>query len=238
MTSLLLTYFGPFEGVPQNPTGPLAQKLARALAHSAPEVTVHLRELPVEYEASGQLLRGLLAELEPQLAICLGVALGRQKVSLEEVARNLDSAPIPDNSGSYRSGQPIDPQGPPTYRSSLPLGALFEHFQAQGQPVEISQSAGSYVCNHVFYELMQATAGSIPAGFIHLPMLRDDSGSQGLEATAGSQLRAYTQTGGLELGEKEKMPTLPLGQVVGICEELILLTLKSELRDQGLELRD
>lgn len=100
MTTLLLTYFGPFEGVPVNPSQAVAMGTQEALAVSVPDLTVEVEELPVEFAASSRVLGELLERFTPQLAISLGVAAGRDKVSLERVAINLDSARIPDNAGA------------------------------------------------------------------------------------------------------------------------------------------
>ncbi len=214
MPTLLLTYFGPFEGVPVNPTRALAQQTAQALAESAPHIQVETRELPVEYAGSSRELARLIQDIKPDYAISLGVAAGRDKVSLERVAINLDSASIADNAGDLAQDRPISEQGPAAYFASLPTRPICEKLTAQGLPVELSYTAGSYVCNHVFYELMRLTGSQIPAGFIHVPLTQE---------AARADVQARADTGGVE---GESLPALPQELVLKTLEEAILLTVE------------
>lgn len=222
MTTLLLTYFGPFAGVPINPSQAVAFGAQEALAISAPHLTVEVHELPVEFAASSRVLGDLLKRIKPQLAISLGVAAGRDKVSLERVAINLDSARIPDNSGAQLIDQPIRSDGPDAYFSTLPTRAIFEELSSQQLPVELSYTAGTFVCNHVFYELMYATKGTIPAGFIHIPLTHVETGGGADAAPGRPQVTASTDAGGVE---GKSLPTLPESQVVATIEQVILATL-------------
>lgn len=222
MTTLLLTYFGPFEGVPINPSQAVVFGAQEALAISAPHLTVEVHELPVEFTESSRVLGNLLERIKPELAISLGVAAGRDKVSLERVAINLDSARIPDNAGAQLIDQPIRGDGPDAYFSTLPTRAIFEQLTAQQLPVELSYTAGTFVCNHVFYELMHATKGAIPAGFIHIPLTHVEAGG-GAEAVPGRPpVTASADAGGVEGGS---LPTLPEPQVIRIIEQALLTTL-------------
>lgn len=228
MTSLLLTYFGAFSGTPYNPTEAVARRAAAALLESAPGLTVHVKELPVEFAGSSKALSEALEEYEPDVAISLGVAVGREKVSLERVAINLDAARIADNAGAQLTDTPIRLDGPDAYFSALPTRAIFEELDAAGLPVELSYTAGTFVCNHVFYELRHATGGLIPAGFIHIPMSRPDTpaslapGETASLQDAGSGLRAHAETGGVEGTD---VPTVPEGQLALILERAVLLSL-------------
>ena len=222
MTTLLLTYFGPFAGVPINPSQAVAFGAQEALAISAPHLTVEVHELPVEFAASSRVLGDLLKRIKPQLAISLGVAAGRDKVSLERVAINLDSARIPDNSGAQLIDQPIRGDGPDAYFSTLPTRAIFEELSSQQLPVELSYTAGTFVCNHVFYELMHATKGTIPAGFIHIPLTHVETGGGADAAPGRPQITASTDAGGVE---GKSLPTLPKPQVIGMIQQAVLATL-------------
>lgn len=222
MTTLLLTYFGPFEGVPINPSQAVAFGAQEALTISAPHLTVEVHELPVEFTESSRALGNLLERIKPELAISLGVAAGRDKVSLERVAINLDSARIPDNAGAQLIDQPIRGDGPDAYFSTLPTRAIFEQLTAQQLPVELSYTAGTFVCNHVFYELMHATKGAIPAGFVHIPLTHVEAGG-GAEAVPGRPpVTASADAGGVE---GRSLPILPEPQVIGIIEQAVLTTL-------------
>ena len=227
--TLLLTYFGPFPGVPVNPTVALAEGAVRALNTARPDLRVVARELPVSYDGSSAALRAALQDLQPDALISLGVAVGRDVVSLEQVAINLDSAGIEDNDGDRRCDEPIAPGGQEAYFSSLPVRASFERLRAAGEPVEISYTAGTYVCNHVFYEGQRISRDlglSIPAGFVHVPAICADGeeDADGEEATEGVELTAHRDAGGV-VRDEQGIPQLPESTVVRIIAEIASDTL-------------
>ena len=227
--TLLLTYFGPFPGVPVNPTVALAEGAVRALNTARPDLRVVARELPVSYDGSSTALRTALQDVQPDALISLGVAVGRDVVSLEQVAINLDSAGIEDNDGDRRCDEPIVPDGREAYFSSLPVRASFERLHAAGEPVEISYTAGTYVCNHVFYEgqrISRELGLSIPAGFVHVPAICADGeeDADGEEATEGVELTAHRDAGGV-VRDEQGIPQLPESAVVRIIAEVASDTL-------------
>ncbi|OFM98399.1 peptidase C15 [Rothia sp. HMSC072B03] len=227
--TLLLTYFGPFPGVPVNPTVALAEGAVRALNTARPDLRVVARELPVSYDGSSAALRAALQEVQPDALISLGVAVGRDVVSLEQVAINLDSAGIEDNDGDRRCDEPIVPDGREAYFSSLPVRASFERLRAAGEPVEISYTAGTYVCNHVFYEgqrISRELGLSIPAGFVHVPAICADGeeDADGEEATEGVEMTAHRDAGGV-VRDEQGIPQLPESTVVRIIAEIASDTL-------------
>lgn len=227
--TLLLTYFGPFPGVPVNPTVALAEGAVRALNTARPDLRVVARELPVSYDGSSAALRAALQEVQPDALISLGVAVGRDVVSLEQVAINLDSAGIEDNDGDRRCDEPIAPGGQEAYFSSLPVRASFERLRAAGEPVEISYTAGTYVCNHVFYEgqrISRELGLSIPAGFVHVPAICADGeeDADGEEATEGVEMTAHRDAGGV-VRDEQGVPYLPESTVVRIIAEIASDTL-------------
>ena len=227
--TLLLTYFGPFPGVPVNPTVALAEGAVRALNTARPDLRVVARELPVSYDGSSAALRAALQEVQPDALISLGVAVGRDVVSLEQVAINLDSAGIEDNDGDRRRDEPIVPDGREAYFSSLPVRASYERLRAAGEPVEISYTAGTYVCNHVFYEGQRISRDlglSIPAGFVHVPAICADGEEDvdGEEATEGVELTAHRDAGGV-VRDEQGIPQLPESTVVRIIAEIASDTL-------------
>ena len=227
--TLLLTYFGPFPGVPVNPTVALAEGAVRALNTARPDLRVVARELPVSYDGSSAALRAALQEVQPDALISLGVAVGRDVVSLEQVAINLDSAGIEDNDGDRRCDEPIVPDGREAYFSSLPVRASFERLRAAGEPVEISYTTGTYVCNHVFYEgqrISRELGLSIPAGFVHVPAICADGeeDADGEETTKGVELTAHRDAGGV-VRDEQGIPQLPESTVVRIIAEVASDTL-------------
>lgn len=175
MHTVLLTGFEPFGGDTFNPSAEIAQALNGAVigAH-------HVRGavLPCVFgQASNELLR-LIALHHPVLVICLGLAAGRSAVTPERVAINLMDARIPDNAGEQPTEQVIEPNGPTAYGSTLPVKGIVSALQARGIRAEVSESAGTFVCNQVFYRLMHALAQSqskARGGFIHVPSVRAES---------------------------------------------------------------
>ncbi|MFU8826049.1 MAG: pyroglutamyl-peptidase I [Brevefilum sp.] len=170
MKKLLITGFEPFNGHLLNPSQELVQNLPNQLGNLALIKAV----LPVQHTLAPDRLLALLNDHQPEAVLAFGLAANRTKISLERVAINLMDYRIPDNTGVTITNQPIDPHGPAAYFSTLPLEALSTALNHAGAPVEISLSAGAYLCNQVFYTLMHAIAKqnlNIPAGFIHLPAL-------------------------------------------------------------------
>ncbi|MBX9900430.1 MAG: pyroglutamyl-peptidase I [Burkholderiaceae bacterium] len=172
MKRILLTGFDPFGGEKINPSWEIAKSLdGMKIGKSAQIIS---RQLPCEFGTSLHLLEAALRELQPSMVICLGQAGGRAEMSLERIAINLDDARIPDNAGAQPIDNTIIPDAPAAYFSTLPIKAMMQSLQKQGIPAAISQTAGTYVCNHVFFGLMHvATTHQCieKAGFVHIPYL-------------------------------------------------------------------
>ena len=168
LPTVLLTGFEPFGGEASNPSWDAVRVLqgVRIGGHR-----VETRCLPVAFGESLQQLHAAIAETHPDLVICVGLAGGRTQLSLERVAINIDDARIPDNAGAQPVDSPVVSDGPAAYFSALPIKRLLVELQRDGIPVEISQTAGTYVCNHVFYGLMHELENRRDAsgGFIHIP---------------------------------------------------------------------
>jgi pyroglutamyl-peptidase len=174
MVTALITGFDPFGGETVNP----AQEALRRLPARLGELRLVTRELPTEFGRSRAMLRSAILELQPDLVLCVGQAAGRPDLSLERVAINLDDARIPDNAGQQPIDRPIEPDGPAAYFTTLPIKAAVQALRAAGLPAAVSQSAGTFVCNHVFYGLMHALATlRVPArgGFVHIPLLPEQA---------------------------------------------------------------
>ncbi|MCQ9164892.1 pyroglutamyl-peptidase I [Arthrobacter sp. STN4] len=166
---ILITGFEPFGGESVNPSWAAAQLAAAALDESGVPATAV--ELPVEFGAAGPALEKALAAGDHDLVLAVGQAGGRAKLSLERVAINVDDARIPDNAGNSPVDEPVVDGGPVGYFSRLPLKACLQQLTRAGIPAEVSQTAGTYVCNHVFYALMHqlASVPGVRGGFIHVP---------------------------------------------------------------------
>ena len=170
MAKVLVTGFEPFAGSSLNPS----QLIVEALAG---EPNLETLVLPVEYHAAAEVLAGFAARLsEFDAILCLGQAEGRTALSFERVAVNLDDAKLADNSGEVRLDRAIDNDGPAAIFATLPVKEMVAAVRAIGLPAEVSMTAGTFVCNHVFYRLQQLTAGSIVAsGFIHVPPVHEQA---------------------------------------------------------------
>ncbi len=173
---ILLTGFQPFGGEALNPSWQVAQALAGASVGGA---TVQALQLPCVFGEARAQLTAALRRLQPELVVCLGQAGGRTAIGVERVAINVDDAPMPDNQGQQPIDTPIEPRGPSAYFSTLPIKAMVTALQQAGYPATVSQTAGTYVCNHVFYGLMHALRRrpGARAGFIHLPYVPGQLGA-------------------------------------------------------------
>lgn len=176
MKTILLTGFEPFGGDALNPSWEVAQALhGQQLGAGRFAGAVVARQMPCVFgrQPGGALhaLRRALREVQPNLVLCLGLAAGRAALSLERVAINVDDARIADNARQQPVDRAIAARGPAAYFSTLPIKAMAQAVQAAGVPAEVSQTAGTFVCNHLFYGLMHALAGQrrVRGGFMHLP---------------------------------------------------------------------
>lgn len=167
---ILLTGFEPFGGESVNPSWEAAQLAANLLdAAGEPATAV---QLPCVFGTSIEALRQAVRTHTPSAVLCVGQAGGRSEISLERVAINVDDARLPDNAGNQPIDDPISESGPAAYFSTLPLKRSLRALSIAGLPAAVSQTAGTYVCNHVFYGLMELLAqdgGGIRGGFIHVP---------------------------------------------------------------------
>ena len=166
--TLLLTGFDPFDGAKSNPSWDAASALDGCVIGGH---RIAARRLPTEFEASLRALRAAIRETGPSLVVCTGLAGGRKELSLERVAINVDDARIADNIGAQPVDARIAARGPAAYFTTLPIKAMLAALEKQGIPAYVSQTAGTFVCNHVFYGLMHAlrrTPG-VRGGFIHVP---------------------------------------------------------------------
>ncbi|MGH3049160.1 MAG: hypothetical protein ACRDLK_03300 [Gaiellaceae bacterium] len=163
---VLVTGFEPFGEHEVNPS----QRLVEALAD---DPGVASAVLPVSYSSAADELAAAVRAAEPALVVCFGLAHARTEISVERFALNLDDAEAADNEGAV-SAAAIDADGPAAYRSGLPVEEIVAALGAEGIPAGTSRDAGGYLCNHVFYALMQLLERERPAargGFVHVPPL-------------------------------------------------------------------
>jgi len=170
---VLLTAFEPFGGDPVNPSLLIARQLDGQAIAGARVVAV---ELPCVFGKALVALGEALERTRPVLAVALGLAAGREGLSIVRVAINLDDARIPDNAGAQPVDEAIAAGGPAAWFSTLPNKAIVAALWEAGVPASVSQTAGTFVCNHVFYGLQQRLAGTgVRSGFIHVPLLPEQS---------------------------------------------------------------
>ncbi len=173
---VLITGFEPFGGEPVNPSAQLVQRLHGE--HLTAGVRVETAVLPCVFDRALAALEAHVDRLRPRLVLCCGQAGGRSAMSFERVAINLDDARIPDNAGAQPIDREVQPGGPAAYFSTLPVKAMARALRDAGLPAEVSYTAGTFVCNHVFYGLMHQ-ARRRPwlrqAGFLHLPYLPEQA---------------------------------------------------------------
>ena len=176
---ILLTGFEPFDRDRVNPSW----EFARALdGWSCDGALVHAVQLPCVFGAALAQLDAALASMDspPSLVVSLGLAGGRTEITPERIAINADDARIADNAGHQPIDAPVAADGPAAYFSTLPIKAIVHALREARLPASVSNSAGTFVCNHVFYGLMHrlATKPALAAtrgGFVHLPALPEQA---------------------------------------------------------------
>lgn len=158
--------------------------------------------LPVEFDTAGELLLAEVKKIAPDVVISFGQAEGRAAITPEKIAINLDNARIADNGGDQRQNHTIVQSGSDGYFTTLPVEKMVAELSNAGIPSAVSLSAGSFVCNHIFYLLQHELRGSaVKSGFVHLPLVPEQS------------------------GEFPNQPTLSLDEMVRGAKAVILSTL-------------
>jgi len=165
-TTVLLTGFEPFAGDVTNPSGAAVHLVASRWA--GPEILV-TAVLPVTFAGAAERLRELMAEHRPAVVLATGLAGGRAAIGVERVAVNLRDARIPDNDGAQPIDVPSVPGAGPAHFATLPVKEIARRIAVAGVPAEVSYSAGTFVCNHVFFTALEAAASGTRAGFVHVP---------------------------------------------------------------------
>jgi pyroglutamyl-peptidase len=172
--AVLVTGFEPFGGEPVNPSALAAEALdGRTIGGRRVVGAV----IPCVFGVARVALQKELRRVRPELVICVGQAGGRPHIALERVAINVDDAPFPDNAGATPVDRAIAARGPVAYWSTLPIKAIVRALQEDGVSAAVSQTAGTFVCNHVFYGLMHTLRRrrGVRGGFVHVPFLPEQA---------------------------------------------------------------
>ena len=179
---VLVSGFEPFGGRKENPTALLAGEAAKAASGQASAVAipkgleVRAVVLPVTFEKAYEKLQGEIRAFDPDVVLAFGMAAGRNAIEIERIAINCLDADIPDNSGFQPVDQAIEAGGAAALFTTLPARRLLSALKGAGVPARMSNTAGTYVCNFLFYRLMEANLRTRrKAGFIHVPLLPEQA---------------------------------------------------------------
>ncbi|MFB6366358.1 pyroglutamyl-peptidase I [Paenibacillus elgii] len=203
MENVLVTGFDPFGGQRVNPALEAVRRLQGITVEGH---RVEIREIPTVFDKSIERLLAAVSEIKPKLVICVGQAGGRPDITVERIAININDARIADNDGQQPVDTPVVPGGPAAYWSTLPIKAMVKGMNDHGIPASVSHTAGTFVCNHLFYGLMHHLAATgnaaVRGGFIHIPFLPEqavqhtgqpsmslDAVVKGLKAGIGAAIR-------------------------------------------------
>ena len=192
---LLLTAFTPFDGEKINP----ALEAVKLVKDRIGNLLIVKLEVPTVFGKSIDTVREAIEREKPDFVLSIGQAGGRAEITPERVAINLDDARIPDNEGNQPIDEPIFPDGENAYFSTLPVKAMVEAIRKEGLPSSLSNSAGTYVCNHLMYGVLYYLDKRpvIKAGFIHVPYIPE------------------------QVKNKKEMPALELSEIVRGLEAAI-----------------
>lgn len=170
---LLLTAFTPFDGEKINP----ALEAVKLVKDRIGNLLIVKLEVPTVFGKSIDTVRDAIEREKPDFVLSIGQAGGRAEITPERVAINLDDARIPDNEGNQPIDEPIFPDGENAYFSTLPVKAMVEAIRKEGLPSSLSNSAGTYVCNHLMYGVLYYLDKRpvIKAGFIHVPYIPEQT---------------------------------------------------------------
>lgn len=195
MKKLLLTAFTPFDGEKINP----ALEAVKLVKDKIGNLLIVKLEVPTVFGKSIDTVREAIEREKPDFVLSIGQAGGRAEITPERVAINLNDARIPDNEGNQPIDEPIFPDGENAYFSTLPVKAMVEAIRKEGLPSSLSNSAGTYVCNHLMYGVLYYLdkRPSIKAGFIHVPYIPE------------------------QVKNKKEMPALELSEIVRGLEAAI-----------------
>ena len=169
---ILVTGFDPFGGEKINP----AIEAVKLLPNTIKGAEIEKLEIPTVFHKSADVVREKMNEFKPDVVLNIGQAGGRMGLTPERVAINQDDARIPDNEGNQPIDLAIQEDGQPAYFSKLPIKAMVEAMKNVGIPASVSNTAGTFVCNHIMYQTLYLVDKEFPevkAGFMHIPFMTE-----------------------------------------------------------------
>jgi len=168
---ILVTGFDPFGGEKINP----ALETIKRLPDTILGAQIIKLEIPTVIGKSLAKITEAVEKENPDVVLSIGQAGGRSEITVERVGINIDDCRIPDNEGNQPIDEPVVKGGPAAYFVTVPIKAIVENIKAHNIPASISNTAGTFICNHVCYGVAhlaaQRTAAEKPmkSGFIHIP---------------------------------------------------------------------
>ena len=169
---ILVTGFDPFGGEKVNP----ALEAVKSLPSEIHGAEIHWVEIPTVFYKAAEVLETAIVRFQPDAVLCIGQAGGRASLTPERVAINQDDARIPDNQGNQPIDTPIRLDGQAAYFSTLPIKAMVQAIKEEGLPATVSNTAGTFVCNHLMYQALYLADKKFPdmrAGFMHIPYMTE-----------------------------------------------------------------
>ena len=169
---VLITGFDKFGGESINPSNLCVNSLSDVIDN----IEIKKITLPTVFKDSSRVLEENIKSFSPSIVICVGQAGGRSKITPERIAINIDDARIPDNIGNSPIDETIRKDGENAYFSTLPIKAIIDELNKNNIPSAISNTAGTFVCNHIMYESLYLASTKYPhikAGFIHIPYIEE-----------------------------------------------------------------
>ena len=169
---VLITGFDKFGGESINPSSLCVNSLPNVIDN----IEIKKITLPTVFKDSSRVLEENIDSFSPNIVICVGQAGGRSKITPERIAINIDDARIPDNIGNSPIDEAIQKDGENAYFSTLPIKAIVDELNKNNIPSAISNTAGTFVCNHIMYEALYLSSKKYPnikAGFIHIPYIEE-----------------------------------------------------------------
>ena len=169
---ILVTGFDPFGGEKVNP----ALEAVKSLPSEIHGAEIHWVEIPTVFYQSAEVLEVEIERYQPDAVLCIGQAGGRASLTPERVAINQDDARISDNQGNQPIDTPIRLDGQAAYFSTLPIKAMVQAIKEEGLPATVSNTAGTFVCNHLMYQALYLADKKFPhmrAGFMHIPYMTE-----------------------------------------------------------------
>ncbi|MDR0217931.1 MAG: pyroglutamyl-peptidase I [Enterobacteriaceae bacterium] len=195
MKTILVTAFEPFGGDAINPSWEAIKPLQ---GEQIADAKIEIYQLSCVFGAALAQLYAAIDKYQPEMVLSVGQAGGRPDITVERIAININDARIADNAGKQPIDTPVVTGGPAAYFSSLPIKAMVNALKTAGIPASVSQTAGTFVCNHVMYGLLHYLTQKYPAargGFVHVPYLPE----QAAKNAGMPSMSLVTMTTGLKI---------------------------------------